>query len=165
MIVIAGLRDKAFTDEDMDRLKSLGADVHRTNRGGLATFHGPGQLVAYPIINLKKHSIGLREWVEALLYLSLNNIPTMQFWTGIPRNTLSNFVELEIPKQCIMGYSLAYAINSYCTVPVNRFSSIRSTAFGKTCTGNCNDLWIRQRQKMSRISFAWKRPATWYLFC
>ena len=61
MIVIAGLRDKAFTDEDMDRLISLGADVHRTNRGWLATFHGPGQLVAYPIINLKKPSIGLRE--------------------------------------------------------------------------------------------------------
>ena len=61
MFLIVGLRDKAFTDEDMDRLKSLGADVHRTNRGGLATFHGPGQLVAYPIINLKKHSIGLRE--------------------------------------------------------------------------------------------------------
>jgi len=62
----AGLRDKAFTDKDMDRLKSLGADVHRTNRGGLATFHGPGQLVAYPIINLKAHGFGLREYIARL---------------------------------------------------------------------------------------------------
>jgi lipoyl(octanoyl) transferase len=35
-------------------LKALGAEVFWSDRGGDATFHGPGQLVGYPILRLKK---------------------------------------------------------------------------------------------------------------
>lgn len=48
------------------RLRNLGAEFRKTNRGGLITFHGPGQLVAYPVINLKHFKTSVRWYVNRL---------------------------------------------------------------------------------------------------
>ena len=49
-----------------ERLKELGAEVHRVDRGGQATYHGPGQLVGYPIIGLRRWGGGPLRYVQAL---------------------------------------------------------------------------------------------------
>lgn len=48
-----GIRRKDYSELDEEKFVKLGAQFYKTNRGGLITFHGPGQLMAYPIINLK----------------------------------------------------------------------------------------------------------------
>lgn len=47
-------------------LKQLGAEFYHIDRGGDITFHGPGQIVGYPILDLEKVGIGLRTYIEAL---------------------------------------------------------------------------------------------------
>jgi lipoyl(octanoyl) transferase len=49
-----------------DELGKLGVKVFHSNRGGDVTYHGPGQLVCYPIINLKHLGIGVKEYVRLL---------------------------------------------------------------------------------------------------
>ncbi|KAL5144537.1 Octanoyltransferase LIP2p2, chloroplastic [Glycine soja] len=40
--------------------------IYRTERGGEVTFHGPGQLVMYPIINLRRHKMDLHWYLRTL---------------------------------------------------------------------------------------------------
>jgi lipoyl(octanoyl) transferase len=40
--------------------------VVQIDRGGQVTYHGPGQLVVYPLINLRRHVLGVRQLVVAL---------------------------------------------------------------------------------------------------
>lgn len=40
--------------------------VLHVDRGGQVTYHGPGQLVAYPLLDLRRHKIGVRELVDGL---------------------------------------------------------------------------------------------------
>ena len=40
--------------------------VHRTERGGEATYHGPGQLVIYPVFNLREHQTDLHWYMRSL---------------------------------------------------------------------------------------------------
>jgi lipoate-protein ligase B len=48
-----------------ERLREIGAELIRIDRGGDITFHGPGQLVAYPIVELRD-PLDLRRYVRTL---------------------------------------------------------------------------------------------------
>ncbi len=49
-----------------DELARRGIEVIRVERGGEVTYHGPGQLVAYPIVRLRELPVLLRPFVRAL---------------------------------------------------------------------------------------------------
>jgi len=64
--VTGGRRSKGFTLSDGPRLKVLGADSYETGRGGLITWHGPGQLCLYPILDLRQHTQNMHWYIERL---------------------------------------------------------------------------------------------------
>jgi lipoyl(octanoyl) transferase len=46
--------------------RTRGIDLVRTDRGGKATYHGPGQAVVYPIVGVARLGLGPRRWVSLL---------------------------------------------------------------------------------------------------
>lgn len=51
---------------DMIQLQAKDAVFFKTNRGGDITYHGPGQIVGYPLLNLEKIVKGAREYIEKM---------------------------------------------------------------------------------------------------
>lgn len=49
-----------------DFLNKIGASYYRTDRGGDITYHGPGQIVGYPILDLERFQLGLKQYVALL---------------------------------------------------------------------------------------------------
>lgn len=61
---VRGRREHLLLNEGA--LASLGAAVHQVDRGGDITFHGPGQLVGYPILDLRRWRQGPSWYVRCL---------------------------------------------------------------------------------------------------
>ncbi|HDY64791.1 MAG TPA: lipoyl(octanoyl) transferase LipB [Phycisphaerae bacterium] len=66
-VITLGRRGK---DDDLlvsrRRLAEMGLEVHESSRGGEVTYHGPGQLVGYPIIQLARRGGDVRSYVRNL---------------------------------------------------------------------------------------------------
>lgn len=50
--------------------------IVKTDRGGQVTYHGPGQLVIYPLLNLRRLNLGVRELVTLLENTIINLLAT-----------------------------------------------------------------------------------------
>lgn len=50
--------------------------IEKSDRGGQVTYHGPGQLVVYPLLNLRRLNLGVRELVSLLENTTINLLAT-----------------------------------------------------------------------------------------
>jgi len=66
VITLGRMADPSHILASAKQLRQAGITVQRIERGGDVTYHGPGQLVGYPILSLEAHHLGVSDYMHAL---------------------------------------------------------------------------------------------------
>lgn len=79
---------------------------YQTNRGGDITFHGPGQLVCYPILDLENFGMGLRQYIVSLEEVVIRALTQFGIATSRDSSATGVWLETGLPgarKICAIG--------------------------------------------------------------
>ena len=118
-VYTTGIRTKGYTRQEETVLKNLGADFVRTNRGGLITFHGPGQLVVYPVLNLRqfvpatsrrKAALGMKWYINSLEQVVIDGLDRFGL-TGTRSEHTGVWIGED--KVCAMGVASSNMVTSH----------------------------------------------------
>jgi lipoate-protein ligase B len=87
-VITLGVRnEKNRLLADSAIIKKSGIEIVSIRRGGGSTAHNPGQLVIYPIINLKKHNLGVSDYVHLLEKIGIEFLAAL----GVKSETKKGF--------------------------------------------------------------------------
>ena len=92
-------------------LAATGIDYHETNRGGDVTYHGPGQLVGYPIVYLNEWKRDVHAYVRALEEVVIRTLADLRL-VG-ERVTGATGVWVGEAKVCAIGVHLSRWVTSH----------------------------------------------------
>ena len=90
-----------------DFLKKINATFYKTDRGGDITYHGPGQLVGYPIIDLEYYRIGIRGYIKKMEDAIMATVAHFGIESGLKEGATGVWLNADVPakarKICAIG--------------------------------------------------------------
>lgn len=93
-----------------DLLKRIEASFYNIERGGDVTYHGPGQLVGYPILDLEYFKIGIKEYIRRIEEAVIKTIAHYGIKGDISKDAVGVWVDSETPnarKICAIGVKVS----------------------------------------------------------
>ena len=85
--------DRSHVLESEASLAAKGVALFETGRGGDVTYHGPGQLVVYPLIDLRRANLGVRDFVSALELTVIDYVAQFGIAAGTRRTAPGVYVD------------------------------------------------------------------------
>lgn len=90
-----------------EELSTIGATYHHINRGGDITYHGPGQLVGYPILDLENFFTDIHQYMRLLEEAVIQTLDEFNITAGRVKGLTGVWLDLDDPKKqrkiCAMG--------------------------------------------------------------
>jgi lipoyl(octanoyl) transferase len=110
----SGKDTNLLIDEKM--LRSKGASLYRTDRGGDITYHGPGQLVGYPILDLDNIRLSVKNYIfglEEIIIRSLRQFGLESSWIKGTAGVWLDAGEPEERKICSFGVRTSHMVTMH----------------------------------------------------
>ena len=95
---------------DKKRLDEMGIKYHKTNRGGDITYHGPGQLVCYPIIDLENFYRDIHKYLRDLEDVVINTLDYFNISASGNSKETGVWLDVGTPEErkiCAMGIKVS----------------------------------------------------------
>ncbi len=80
-------------------LKSIGAETFEIERGGDITYHGPGQLVVYPIFDLEQLKIGIKQFVANIELAIIQTLKHYNIEAGVIKDRIGVWLDIGKPTE------------------------------------------------------------------
>ena len=99
-----------------DQLIQLNADYFPVDRGGDITYHGPGQMVMYPIIDLEDYHLGVKDYIYLLEYLIIDVLKDYSIKGEISAGNIGVWLDTETIRErkiCSVGVKVSRKITMH----------------------------------------------------
>lgn len=99
-----------------EQLERIGASLFHIDRGGDITYHGPGQLVCYPILNLEDFHLGLKEYLHLLEEAVIRVCASYGIEAGRVDGATGVWLETGTPRErkiCAMGVRSSHFVTMH----------------------------------------------------
>lgn len=99
-----------------EMLSRIGAEVFRIDRGGDITYHGPGQLVCYPIICLEDFKLGLKSYLHLLEEAVIRTCSHYGIKSGRVDGSTGVWIDIGTPRErkiCAMGVRSSHFVTMH----------------------------------------------------
>lgn len=93
----------------VEALRERGVDVVQSDRGGDITFHGPGQIVAYPIVSLLRHHLSVGGYVKCLERAAIRAVGEFGIQAHLDPAAIGVWTELG--KICALGVRIRKGVS------------------------------------------------------
>ena len=97
-------------------LKKIHADFYRINRGGDITYHGPGQIVGYPVIDLESLGIKVRDYVRLLEEAVIRTLDHYGIRSGRLEGATGVWLNVETPSRTRKICAIGVRVSRYVTM-------------------------------------------------
>lgn len=99
-----------------DFLKKIKASYYKSNRGGDITYHGPGQIVGYPIVDLNKLKVGVKTYIRQMEEAIINTLKDYNIQALRMENATGVWLDVgtnRARKICAIGVRVSRAVTMH----------------------------------------------------